>query len=66
MRDEEPTWQPLSALPLLTAQAVEGVRLAQEHLDPLRQAGPYRLDDASVDHVIRTFSAPRRLGPPVR
>lgn len=59
MGDDEPMWQPLSALPMLTTHAVEGVRLAREHLDTLRQAGRYRLDDESVDHVIRTFSVTR-------
>jgi hypothetical protein len=57
--DDEPSWQRLSALPMLTAHAAEGVRLAREHLDTLREAHPYRLDDASVAHVIRTWEVTR-------
>ncbi len=59
MLDDEPSWQPLSGLPMLTVHAAEGVRLAREHLDTLREARPYRLDDASVAHVIRTWEVTR-------
>jgi hypothetical protein len=59
VRDDEPSWQPLSALPMLTAHAAEGVRLAPEHLDNLREAHPYRLDDASVARVISTWEVTR-------
>jgi hypothetical protein len=57
--DDEPTWQPLTALPMLTAHAAEGVRLAREHLDTLRQAYPYRLSDADVAGVIQTWTVTR-------
>lgn len=59
MRDDEPTWQPLSALPMLTAHAAEGVELARQHFDTLRQAGPYRLADAEVGRVIQTWTVTR-------
>ncbi len=55
--DDDPSWQPLSALPMLTVIAAEGVRLAREHLNNLREAHPYRLDDASVTRVISTWVA---------
>ena len=57
--DDEPSWQPLSALPMLTTHAAEGVRLARAHLDTLREATPYRLDDASVARVIETWEVTR-------
>lgn len=44
---------------MLTAHAVEGMRLAREHLDMLRQAGPYRLGDAAVARVIATWEVTR-------
>lgn len=59
MHDEEPTWQPLSALPMLTTHAAEGVRLAREHLDLLGEASPYRLDDATVAREIATWQTTR-------
>lgn len=59
MDDEEPTWQPISALPMLTAHAAEGARLARQHLDTLREATPYRLDDATVAGLIRTWEVTR-------
>jgi hypothetical protein len=57
--DDDPSWQPLSALPMLTVIAAEGVRLAREHLNNLREAHPYRLDDASVARVISTWEVTR-------
>ena len=59
MRDGQPSWQPLSALPMLVAHAAEGVRLARERLDTLREARLYQLDDASVAHVVRTWTVTR-------
>jgi hypothetical protein len=44
---------------MLTAHAAEGVRLAHEHRDTLREARPYQLDAASVAHVVRTWTATR-------
>ena len=44
---------------MLTAHAIEGVRLAREHLDTLREARPCQLDDASVAHVVRTWTVTR-------
>ena len=58
VRDDEPSWQPLSALPL-TVIAAEGVRLARDHLNNLREAHSYRLDDASVARVISTWEVTR-------
>ena len=47
---------------MLTVVAAEGVRLAREHLNNLREAHPYRPDDASVARVISTWeSHARRL-----
>jgi hypothetical protein len=57
--DDEPTWQPLSALPMLTTHAAEGVRLAREHLETLSEAHPYRLGDADVAGVIQTWTVTR-------
>jgi hypothetical protein len=42
-----------------SAHAAEGVRLAREHLDALREARPYQLDDASVAGVVRTWTVAR-------
>ena len=55
VRDEEPNWQPVSAVPMLTARVAEGVQLAREHLDLLREAHRYQLDDATVTRVIQTW-----------
>lgn len=44
---------------MLTAHAAKGVRLAREHLDALGEATPYRLDDATVAGVIRTWEVTR-------
>jgi hypothetical protein len=59
VRDEEPNWQPVSALPMMTARAAEGVRLAREHLELLRRAHPYQLDDATASRVIATWQDTR-------
>ena len=44
---------------MLMVIAAEGVRLAREHLNNLRDAHPYRLDDASVARVISTWEVTR-------
>lgn len=57
----EPRWQPISALPALSAHLQEGVRIAAEHLETLgkARARPYLLADADVARVTRTFSQTR-------
>jgi len=40
---------------MLTARVAEGVQLAREHLDLLREAHRYQLDDATVTRVIQTW-----------
>lgn len=57
----EPTWQPISALPMLTAHVKQGVQLAAEHLATLTEARdrPGVLDNASVDRVVATFTTTR-------
>jgi hypothetical protein len=59
--DDEPQWQPISRLAMLTAHAEQGVQLAEEHLATLGQARerPYVLDDATVAGVLRTFGKTR-------
>jgi hypothetical protein len=44
---------------MLTARVVEGGRLAREHLDLLRRAQRYGLDDATVARVIQTWQVTR-------
>ena len=44
---------------MLTVIAAESARLAREHLNNLREAHPYRLDDASVARVISTWEVTR-------
>lgn len=58
----EPTWQPISALPMLTAHVDGGVQLAAEHLATLQQASdrPGVLDNATVDSVVTTFTTTRQ------
>ena len=57
VRDDEPSWQPLSALPMLTVIAAESARLAREHLINLARSPG--LDDASVARVISTWEVTR-------
>ena len=57
---QEPDWQPISRLPMLTAHAEQGVALAQEHLQLLGQArGAYRLSNADVAGVTATWTKTR-------
>ena len=57
---EEPDWQPISQLPMLTAHAEQGVALAREHLALLGRArGAYRLSDADVAGVTATWTRTR-------
>lgn len=58
---DEPQWQPISKLAMLTAHGEQGVQLAEEHLETLGQARerPYVLDNATVAEVLRTFGKTR-------
>lgn len=56
MRDEEPTWRPVSDVALVTGVAVQGVEAAREFLATIRPADPYRLDDATVARMLDTWS----------
>jgi hypothetical protein len=56
-QSRQPTWQPISALPLI-ASLIEGTRAgSQEHYQTLPQARqrPYLLDDRTVARVTRVF-----------
>lgn len=54
---DEPQWQPISKLPLLTGHAEQGGTLAREHLALLGEArGTSRLSDADV---IKTWTQTR-------
>jgi hypothetical protein len=44
---------------MMTARVAEGVRLAREHLELLRRAHPYQLDDTTVSRVIATWRVTR-------
>lgn len=61
MADREPTWQPLSAVPMLTAHIRQGVTLAREQLALLARAQerPYLLDDATVNRLRAAFENTR-------
>ncbi len=55
---QEPTWQPLSQLPLI-AYAIDGMTdSAEEQLTNLQEAEtrPHVLDDATVDRLIRVYT----------
>ena len=54
--DQERSWRPLTALPAAVAEAAEGVGLARETLQILRQADQYRIDDFALDRVIERFT----------
>ena len=57
---DEPQWQPISRLPMLTGHAEQGVALAREHLALLTEArGAYKLADADVAGVIKTWTTAR-------
>ena len=56
----EPQWQPISQLGFMTEHIQAGVQLSREHLELLTQAvGAYRLSDADVAHIIRTWTQTR-------
>ncbi|MDH3368088.1 MAG: hypothetical protein OEX97_13565 [Acidimicrobiia bacterium] len=55
MRDEEPTWRPVGDVTMLTGVTVQSVEFAREHLDTIREAGSYRLDDATVARMLRMW-----------
>jgi hypothetical protein len=59
--DREPTWQPLAAVPTLTAHIRQGVTLAREQLALLARAQerPYLLDDATVNRLRAAFENTR-------
>ena len=59
MGDGEPNWRPISDLPMLAANLDQGRQLAREHLDTLKQAQPYQLDDATVARIIATWQITR-------
>jgi hypothetical protein len=57
---DEPQWQPISRLPMLTGHAEQGVALAREHLALLSEArGTYKLGNADVAGVIATWTTAR-------
>ena len=61
MLKQEPNWQPLSRLPMLTAHIADGVAQAEEHLALLREGieQPYRLDEATRARSVRAFTDTR-------
>jgi hypothetical protein len=56
MRDEEPTWRPLSDVTMLTEIARQGVEHARDAHELLTDAGPYCLDDATVARMQRVWT----------
>lgn len=58
MPDPQPTWQPLSALPMIATLITEMLHDAQEHYATLKEAEdkPHVLDDAIVHRVIRVHT----------
>ena len=54
--DDQPIWQPISALPMIAAMIAEMLSNAQEHYDTLKEAEdkPYVLDDETVTRVIKS------------
>ncbi|MDP9868268.1 MULTISPECIES: hypothetical protein [Streptosporangium] len=59
---EEPTWQPISMLAMLTAHVEDGVTMVREQHATLKKghATPYVLDDATVTQVKRSSPRPLR------
>lgn len=55
MHDEEPMWRPVGDVTMLTSVTVQSVEFAREHLDTIRDAGRYRLDDGTVARMLRTW-----------
>jgi len=55
MRDEEPTWRPLTSIDMVTAIAVQSLAFAQEHLDTVGPVRPYVLDDHTVARMLRIW-----------
>jgi len=55
---QEPTWQPVSMLAMLTDHVQEGVVMAREQLATLEKgrSKPYVLDDATVARVKQVFT----------
>jgi len=53
----QPTWHPISALPLIANIIDEGLKNAEDHLRTLEKARPepYILDDQTVARVIKVF-----------
>jgi hypothetical protein len=58
MVQEEPYWQPLSALPMIAQLIRETLNSTDEQYQTLREAEekPYVLDDALIDRVIRLYT----------
>ena len=55
MPEEEPTWRPVGDVTMLTSVTVESVEFARECLETIVDAGPYRLDDATVARMLRMW-----------
>ncbi|MEU7457562.1 hypothetical protein [Streptosporangium roseum] len=55
---EEPTWQPISMLAMLTAHVEDGVTMVREQRATLEEgrSKPYVLDDATVARVKKVFT----------
>ena len=53
--DDQPVWQPISALSMIAAMIAEMLINAQEHYATLKEAEdkPYVLDDVTVNRVIK-------------
>ncbi len=56
MGKEEPMWRPVSDVAMLTDVARQSVEFANEHLNTIRDAGPYQLDDATVARMLRVWN----------
>lgn len=52
-RQEEPTWQPISALGLISGLIDAQLNGGRDQYETLLRARPYALDDATVERLIR-------------
>jgi len=57
-QDQEPRWNPINRLPLISTAIDEMLRLAEEQYSTLQPARerPYALDDHIVGRVIKVFT----------
>jgi len=54
-RQEEPTWQPISALGLIGRLIDAQVEGGRDQYETLLRARPYALDDATVERLLKAY-----------